>query len=201
MRVKHLGLLPNLLSFPLLPPRPPPPRPRPRPAPTPTPTSTPTPAGGPTTDDSDSDLPMSFSELFELALPEIGVQRKVDASATEGSKVASKQLQAVEHKISEFKAVLKKRLADPKTSEPIRECLSQCQENFEDAIDGVKSSIESIDKKNIPKANIDVSAVSTDVDTCNDCFIEMIGEDKEIKAFDDWVRGVTGDCLVNLQKH
>nr|GEU91864.1 uncharacterized serine-rich protein C1E8.05-like [Tanacetum cinerariifolium] len=128
-----------------------------------------------------------------------GVQKKV-ATSNEKCKIASKQLQGVERKINEFKLVLKKRLADPKTPKPIKTCLQQCQDNFEDAIDGVKKSIESIDKHNIPKANIDVSAVATDIDTCNECFLDMTKEDKEIKAFDEWVRGVTGDCLVNLQK-
>lgn len=96
--------------------------------------------------------------------------------------------------------VLQNRLSDPKTPKPIKTCLTQCQDNFEDAIDGVKTSIESINKHDLSKANVDVSAVSTDVETCNDCFIEMTGEDPEIKAFDDWVRGITGECLVNLKK-
>ncbi|KAK9072027.1 hypothetical protein SSX86_008459 [Deinandra increscens subsp. villosa] len=138
--------------------------------------------------------------LFDLALPEIGVQKKVALSETEGSKVASKQLQAVERKISEFKAVLKNRLADPKTSQQTKTCLKQCQDNFEDAIEGVKTGIQSIGKHDLPKANADVSAVATDVDTCNDCFIQMKNEDPEIKAFDEWVRGITGDCLGNLKK-
>ncbi|XP_071729456.1 uncharacterized protein [Rutidosis leptorrhynchoides] len=179
------------------------------PAPGPNLSTTPTPSrtttSNPNPTPSGNDTPMSLAELFELAMPEIGVQMRrklvVSNNNQEGSKVASKQLQAIEHKISEFKSVLKKRLADPKTSEQMRECLSQCQQNFEDAIDGVKTSIESIDKKDIPKANVDVSAISTDVNTCHDCFIQMIGEDKEIRAFDEWVRGVTGDCLINLQKH
>ncbi|GJY64454.1 uncharacterized serine-rich protein-like protein [Tanacetum coccineum] len=156
----------------------------------------PTPASS---DGTPSESSLSLSELFELALPEIGVQKKV-ATSNEKCKIASKQLQGVERKINEFKLVLKKRLADPKTPKPIKTCLQQCQGNFEDAIDGVKKSIESIDKHNIPKANIDVSAVATDIDTCNECFLDMTKEDKEIKAFDEWVRGVTGDCLVNLQK-
>ncbi|KAD4180472.1 hypothetical protein E3N88_29063 [Mikania micrantha] len=170
------------------------------PSPTPNLTPTPTPAPTPNSITSDEQVPVSLSELFELALPEIGVQKRTVPSEVEGCKFASKKLQAVERKINEFKTVLKNRLANPKTSKAVKTCLNQCQDNFEDAIDGVKTSIESIGKHDLPKANVDVSAISTDVDTCNDCFIEMVGEDPEIKAFDDWVRGITGDCLVNLQK-
>lgn len=144
--------------------------------------------------------PVSFSEPFKFPLPDITVQKKAVASNVDESKIASKQLQAVEYKINEFKMALKKRLEDPKTSKPIKTCLNQCQSNFLNAIDGVKTSIQSIDKKDLHKADVDVSAVATDVDTCNECFVELVQEDPEIKAFDDWVQGITGDCLVNLQK-
>ncbi|KAK1418605.1 hypothetical protein QVD17_27750 [Tagetes erecta] len=145
--------------------------------------------------------PVSLSELLKLPLHEISVQKKAVVPNADGSKAASKQqLQAVELKISEFKMALKKRLEDPTTSKPRKVCLSQCQENFLKAIDGVKMSIKSIDKQDIHKANVDVSAVATDVDTCNECFVELVHEDPEIKAFDDWVREITGNCLVSLKK-
>ncbi|KAJ0495678.1 putative pectinesterase inhibitor domain-containing protein [Helianthus annuus] len=171
------------------------------PSPSPSPSSSPsTPPSDEPTDDTSADSPMSLSELFELALPEIGVQKKAATSETEGSKVASKQLEALELKISDFKPVLQKQLEDPNTSKPVKNCLSQCQENFASAIEGVKKSIESIRKQDLAKANIDISAISTNVDTCNSCFVDMKAEDLEIKAVNDWVQGVTGDCLASLKK-
>ncbi|KAI3709645.1 hypothetical protein L2E82_39411 [Cichorium intybus] len=174
----------------------------PTPTPTSAPASTPTPAPSPSYSDSPSPGPApDGSPSHTFSLPHISIQNKrLKASQIEGSKLATKQLQAIEQRIDEFKAILTKRLADPKTSGKTQQCLAQCEDNFEDAIDSVKMSLESINKQDLPKANVDVSAIYTDVDTCNDCFKEMIGEDKQIKTFDNWIRGVTGDCLVNLQK-
>ncbi|KAL7591725.1 hypothetical protein Lser_V15G32861 [Lactuca serriola] len=183
------------------------PTPTPSPTPTPTPSPSPSPTPTPTPSSSISEPPSpgpspEGSTSLKLGLSDIGIQNKaLKASQIEGSKLARKQLQAIEQRIDEFKAILTKRLADPKTSGKTQQCLAQCEDNFEDAIDSVKMSIESINKQDLPKANVDVSAISTDVDTCNDCFKEMIGEDKQIKTFDNWIRGVTGDCLENLQKH
>ncbi|CAI9293201.1 unnamed protein product [Lactuca saligna] len=181
------------------------PTPSPTPTPTPTPSSTPSPTPTPSSSISEPPSPGPSPEgstSLKLGLSDIGIQNKaLKASQIEGSKLARKQLQAIEQRIDEFKAILTKRLADPKTSGKTQQCLAQCEDNFEDAIDSVKMSIESINKQDLPKANVDVSAISTDVDTCNDCFKEMIGEDKQIKTFDNWIRGVTGDCLENLQKH
>nr|KAJ0197926.1 hypothetical protein LSAT_V11C700357420 [Lactuca sativa] len=181
------------------------PTPTPTPSPSPSPSSTPTPTPTPSSSISEPPSPGPSPEgstSLKLGLSDIGIQNKaLKASQIEGSKLARKQLQAIEQRIDEFKAILTKRLADPKTSGKTQQCLAQCEDNFEDAIDSVKMSIESINKQDLPKANVDVSAISTDVDTCNDCFKEMIGEDKQIKTFDNWIRGVTGDCLENLQKH
>ncbi|KAI3827170.1 hypothetical protein L1987_01240 [Smallanthus sonchifolius] len=145
-----------------------------------------------------SDSPISISELFELSLPEIGVQ-KASIPQSEGAKVANKQLEGIEHKIDEFKAVLTKRQGEP-VSEASKRCLAQCQENLEDAIDGVKMSIESINSQDLEKANVDISGVATDIETCNDCFIEVGDEHEDISAFSGWVKGVTSECLNNLKK-
>ncbi|KAL4563829.1 hypothetical protein LXL04_027877 [Taraxacum kok-saghyz] len=168
------------------------------PTPTSTPTTTPTPSSSEPPSPS-SGSPISLSEMFELALPDVGIQKAVVAPQTEGSKVACKQLEAIEHRISEFKVTLAKRLEDPNTPQGTKNCLIQCQDNFDDAINGVKTGIDSINKKDQSKANSDVSGISTDIETCNDCFMETDGEDKEIKAFNDWIQGVSKDCLNNLK--
>ncbi|KAI3709646.1 hypothetical protein L2E82_39412 [Cichorium intybus] len=170
------------------------------PAPSPTEsTSSPTPTPTPSSSQSPSHSPISLSEMFELALPDIGIQKAAVAPQTEGSKIACKQLEAIEHRISEFKVIVLKRLEDPNTPEATKSCLSQCQDNFDDAINGVKTGIDSINKKDQSKANSDVSGISTDIETCNDCFMETDGEDKEVKAFNDWIQGVSKDCLNNLK--
>ncbi|KAK1437602.1 hypothetical protein QVD17_03396 [Tagetes erecta] len=164
-------------------------------APTPTPTPKPTQSSlGPA-----ADSPLSMSELLELSLPEIGIQKVVTGPLSDGAKVSNKQLEGIEHKIVEFKTTLEKRGAGPE-SDAMKKCLSQCQDNLDDAIDGVKKGIESINKQDLSKANIDISGVATDIETCNDCFIELDGEDKEVNAFNDWIKGVTKECLMNLKQ-
>ncbi|KAD6454946.1 hypothetical protein E3N88_09652 [Mikania micrantha] len=173
----------------------------PAPSPTPTandedssPTPTPTSSSGPT-----SDSPISNSERFELSLSEIGVQKATVASQTKEANLANKQLEGIEHKIEEFKTILTKR-EEGSASESTKSCLAQCQENLEEAIDGVKMGIESINDQDLEKANVDISGISTDVETCNDCFIELDAKDKDINAFTEWVKGVTKECLSNLKK-
>lgn len=146
-----------------------------------------------------SDSPLSASELFELSLPEIGVQKATISLQAEGGRVANKKLEGIEHKIDEFKGLLTKRQAEP-GSESSKKCLAQCQENLEEAIDGVKISIESINNQDFMKANVDISGIATDIETCNDCFIEVDGEDKDIKGFRDWVQAVTKECLNDIKK-
>ncbi|KAJ0495677.1 putative pectinesterase inhibitor domain-containing protein [Helianthus annuus] len=148
---------------------------------------------------STADSPLSFNELFELSLPEIGVQKVVNGPLTGGAKVSNKQLEGIEHKIVEFKSVLAKREGQPGSAES-KKCLKQCQGNLDDAIDGVKKGIESINKQDLDKANVDISGVATDIETCNDCFVEAADEDKDINAFNLWIKGVTKECLGNLKQ-
>lgn len=165
----------------------------------PTSKSTPSVEASTDSDGPPAESPLSISELFELSLPEIGVQKASTAPLTEGAKVANKQLEGIERKITEFKATLTKREANPPTGES-KQCLSQCQGHLDDAIDGVKKGIESINKQDLPKANVDISGVATDIETCNDCFLESGEEDKEVNAFNLWIKGVTKECLSNLKQ-
>ncbi|KAI3805679.1 hypothetical protein L1987_28263 [Smallanthus sonchifolius] len=146
-----------------------------------------------------ADSPLSMSELFELSLPEIGVQKAVNTPLTEGAKVSTKQLEGIEHKIVEFKTTLTKREASDE-SDASKKCISQCQGNLDDATDGVKKGIESINKQDLSKANVDISGVATDIETCSDCFIEADEEDKDVNAFNVWIKGVTKEILSNLKQ-
>ncbi|KAL2515972.1 PMEI domain-containing protein [Forsythia ovata] len=70
----------------------------------------------------------------------------------------------------------------------LRECLEAMQKSVEDVSFG-----------DFFKANVDVSAFSTNIDTCDECFNEMI--DPEFQKFDDWARGVASDCLDKIVKY
>ncbi|GJR08830.1 cytidine deaminase 1-like protein [Tanacetum coccineum] len=121
--------------------------------------------------------------------PEGGVANKV-----------AKKMKAVEKKISEFNDSLKKRIDSPGSSHGTQECVSECDEVFGAALDDIKNTLESLESQNLMKANFDVSAVATNVDTCTDCFKEMVGGDEEVEKLGDWVRKTTGDALEALQK-
>ncbi|KAL8223260.1 hypothetical protein R6Q57_020659 [Mikania cordata] len=159
--------------------------------------SSPTPTSNPSSGLA-AESPLSINELFELSLPEIGVQKVATTPPGEGAKISIKQLEGIEHKIVEFKTSLTKRVSNP-GSKALKKCLTQCQGNFDDAVDGVKKGIESIKKQDLNKANIDISGIATDIETCNDCFIDGDGEDKEINAFNSWIKGVTKECLSLLK--
>ncbi|KAJ0531921.1 putative pectinesterase inhibitor domain-containing protein [Helianthus annuus] len=146
-----------------------------------------------------ADNPLSSSELFELSLPDIGVQKAAVTLQSEGAKVANKQLEGIERKIEDFKAILAKRQAGS-GSEASKKCLTQCDENLEDAIDGVKISIESINNQDLETANMDISGIAADIEACNDCFLDSDGEDKDVNAFNEWIQGVTKECVKNLKE-
>lgn len=89
---------------------------------------------------------------------------------------------------------VEKRLNDPATNAPAKECLIVCKEVYESAVDAMKTGMESVSERDFFKANMDVSAFTTNIDTCNECF-------KEFQKFDDWAKGVGGDCLDKIVKY
>lgn len=112
----------------------------------------------------------------------------------ESIKFVQKTVMAVSAKTDDFfRNVVAKRLSGTA-------CLKQCDENFESARDDAQNVLDSLSSGDFYKAAVDVDALATNIDTCNDCIKEMVGEDPEIKKFDDWVIGITGDCLGQLQK-
>ncbi|KAI3701409.1 hypothetical protein L6452_26453 [Arctium lappa] len=136
-----------------------------------------------------------FSTLYAKE-NSIGVKKEAVAK---GANSATKQLQEMEKKIVAFKATIKTRLADPKTTGPTKKCLTQCDKNFDDAIKDAKTGIESINKGDLGKANMDISGIQTDVETCHDCFRDANTKDAEITSFGEWVQKVAGDCLKSLK--
>ncbi|KAL2503143.1 UBX domain-containing protein 4-like [Forsythia ovata] len=109
-------------------------------------------------------------------------------------------MKATADKLEKFiSTVVEKRLKDPKTDESDKECLQQCQEVYESALDAIQKSVEDVSSGDFFKANVDVSAFSTNIDTCDECFSGMI--DPEFQKFDDWARGVASDCLDKIVKY
>lgn len=144
--------------------------------------------------DSDNSSEFSLPDIDDITKPD-----KKSGSQSNVAKIVSKQMQVVEKKIFEFNELLKKRM-EPGTEHGTKECVSECDEVFGAAIDDIKKTLDSLESENLMKANFDISAVSTNVDTCNDCFDEMVGGDSEVKKLGDWVRKITGDALEDLQK-
>ncbi|KAL2537452.1 UBX domain-containing protein 4-like [Forsythia ovata] len=109
-------------------------------------------------------------------------------------------MKATADKLEKFiSTVVEKRLKDPKTDESDKECLQQCQEVYESALDAIQKSVEDVSSGDFFKANVDVSAFSTNIDTCDECFSGMT--DPEFQKFDDWARGVASDCLDKIVKY
>ncbi|GJZ60236.1 nascent polypeptide-associated complex subunit alpha-like protein 2 [Tanacetum coccineum] len=139
--------------------------------------------------------------LQNLKKAEIGVQKSSVDQNNDGTKMTSTQLEGLEQRIEAFKTFLTSKKNCGLTPPEAKKCCDQCQENLDDAIDGVKVSMESINKQDLPKANADISGIAKDIQTCNDCFAEKgNGEDKDVKPFNLWVQGVTKECLDNLKK-
>ncbi|KAM7521404.1 hypothetical protein LguiA_011306 [Lonicera macranthoides] len=110
-----------------------------------------------------------------------------------------KNMMVTMQKTEDLLKVIKKRLEATPGESRAEECLKTCIEVYEEAIDDIKNSIEDLQSGNYYKVNVDISAVSTDVDTCEECYVEMLGEDPELKKFDEWVKGVTSECLGDLE--
>ncbi|KAL8509526.1 hypothetical protein ACS0TY_016658 [Phlomoides rotata] len=89
---------------------------------------------------------------------------------------------------------VEKKLSDPSTSESDKQCVSVCKEVYESAVDAMKTGIASVSSGDFMKANFDVSAFTTDIDTCDDCF-------DGFNDFDGWAKGVGGDCLDKIVKY
>ncbi|XP_009770899.2 uncharacterized protein [Nicotiana sylvestris] len=105
-------------------------------------------------------------------------------------------MDATMSKTDEFiSKVIDKRLAEPNTDIYAKDCLETCKSVFEDAKDAMKRTEEDVKAGNMYKANVDVSAMSTNIDTCNECATSIYGFDPEFKKFDNWAQGIASDCL------
>ncbi|KAG6386246.1 hypothetical protein SASPL_155138 [Salvia splendens] len=106
-------------------------------------------------------------------------------------------LSAAANKVEQFVATeVDGKLKDPATVASARDCLELCKEVYESAADSMKKAVKSISTGDFIKANFDVSAFSTDIDTCNsECSIAGF------ETFEKWAQDVASDCLDRILQH
>ncbi|KAH0723461.1 hypothetical protein MTR67_045903 [Solanum verrucosum] len=108
-------------------------------------------------------------------------------------------MEATMTKTEEFIAnVIEQRLEEPDTDIYATDCLETCKSVYQDAVDAMKKAEEDVKAKDYYKANLDISAMTTDIDTCNECAISIYGEDTEFRQFDNWIQGVASECLEKI---
>nr|GMC86173.1 uncharacterized serine-rich protein C1E8.05-like [Ipomoea batatas] len=164
----------------------------------------------PPADSSSSETPSDDSAFSTLA---VTPWRKTDNLDTEpimshevpADKKASVKLfvqsamQATQSKTQDFiTTVVDKRLKDPQIGTYTKDCLQTCKEVYEDSEDAMKKTMEDVDEGNYFKANVDVSAISSDAETCKDCVKMVYGQDPELDKFNKWVDGVIDKCLTMI---
>ncbi|KAK4725226.1 hypothetical protein R3W88_028005 [Solanum pinnatisectum] len=94
--------------------------------------------------------------------------------------------------------VVEKRLTDPAADAFVKDCLLVCKEVYENAVDAMKKTMVDVDSGAYYSANVDLSALSTDLETCMDCVKEIYGDDQEFIKFDDWAGKVTVDAMEKI---
>ncbi|KAK1385055.1 PMEI domain-containing protein [Heracleum sosnowskyi] len=102
-------------------------------------------------------------------------------------------------KTREYLQGIEMQVNDPATSETTLGCLKACKDVYEAALDDMKKTIEDVESENYYKVNMDISSISTNIDTCSTYYRETTGEDLEVKKFSDWVMEITNDCLDRLE--
>ncbi|OIT27153.1 PREDICTED: uncharacterized protein LOC109214334 [Nicotiana attenuata] len=79
-----------------------------------------------------------------------------------------------------------------------KDCLETCKEVYEDAVDAMKETLEDVNEGNYYKANVDVSTMSSNMETCNECVNAIYGQDPEFTKFDNWAHAIIEDALTRI---
>ncbi|KAK4380676.1 hypothetical protein RND71_002538 [Anisodus tanguticus] len=98
--------------------------------------------------------------------------------------------------------VIEKRLAfSAKMDHYHKDCLETCKEVYEDAIDAMKKAIQDVEEENFYKANIDIGAMYSFIETCHDCIVDTNEkDDPAFQRFQKWAQGIASDCLEKVTK-
>ncbi|PIN08818.1 hypothetical protein CDL12_18599 [Handroanthus impetiginosus] len=136
-------------------------------------------------------LALSIALISSAAADSLSVQ----AEQAKDVQYLKAQMTAAVNKVEQFrKTVVAKRLKDPSIDSSTKECVKVCQEVYDGAIDAMKKGMKSVQSGDFFKANFDVSAFFTNIDTCDDCF-------SEFQQFDQWAKGVGSACLDKIVKY
>ncbi|XP_055815338.1 uncharacterized protein LOC129885162 [Solanum dulcamara] len=81
-----------------------------------------------------------------------------------------------------------------------KDCLETCKEVYEDAIDAMKKATQDVKQENFYKANVDISAMYSFLETCHDCVVETKENDVAFQKFENWAKGIASDCLDKVSK-
>ncbi|XP_022883243.1 UBX domain-containing protein 4-like [Olea europaea var. sylvestris] len=182
-------------------------------SPTPAPAPAYTPTNAPTEVEADADADDTAFYVVPTAELEGDVPKDKEAEDSKSldldvpkdeqvkdAKFLESNMKATVNKIEKFiSTVVEKRLEDPKIEESDKQCLEQCQGVYENAIEAMQKSLEDVSSGDFFKANVDVSAFTTNIDTCDECFSEMI--EPEFQKFNDWARGVASNCLDKIVEY
>ncbi|XP_055809183.1 uncharacterized protein LOC129877682 [Solanum dulcamara] len=154
------------------------------------------PNGSPSSSPSPSPSPSSSSSAQNLEMPNGNVQLGNKESVH--NYVDSLMETSVTRTEQFLDNVIEKRLADPAADAFVKDCLLVCKEVYENAVDAMKKTMEDMDSGAYYSANVDLSALSTDLDTCMDCVKEIYGDDQDFIKFDDWAEKVTTDAMEKI---
>ncbi|GJX96659.1 dynactin subunit 1-like protein [Tanacetum coccineum] len=138
-------------------------------------------------------------EVPPPSLPKIGVQKSLGDQNGDPTKMAITHLEHLKASVEDYRQWFPQRKACWKVPDSAKACYDQCIENYGVASDLITSSIESLNKQDLPKAKSDISNIATSIQKCQDCFEQTgNGGDQYIKDINMWVKGQAEWCLDNM---
>ncbi|KAG6412130.1 hypothetical protein SASPL_124799 [Salvia splendens] len=152
-------------------------------------------------------FPVSAESIAEPPFPASDSPAPAPAKAPESNNIIDKgamdsryltaHMSAAANKVEQFVATeVEGKLKDPATVASARDCLELCKEVYESAADSMKKAVKSVSTGDFIKANFDVSAFGTDIDTCKEeCSIAGF------ETFEKWAEDVASDCLDRIVQH
>lgn len=68
---------------------------------------------------------------------------------------------------------------------------------YEDAIHAMKRTLEDVNEGDYYRANVDVSAIGSNMETCIEC-AKIYGDDPQFTKFDNWSHSIIVDVLSRI---
>ncbi|GMY17060.1 pectinesterase inhibitor-like [Fagus crenata] len=92
-------------------------------------------------------------------------------------------------------AKAKELATDESLSKYEKECLQQCQTNYDSVLDNFKSAADAIGSNDVGTLRTMLSAAISDLEACDDAFRESPGAESPLTEFDDVIHKLAGICL------